>query len=101
MFSPVPEFIAAVIPTTRASRSHSRRSASPNTFVYWGGEGLADFESPPFGGGGRTVGDPLTIEFGLAACHSSIPSRPPSSAGANPLPLTVAGSEERRVGFER
>ena len=30
-----------------------------------------------------------TIEPGLAACHFSIPSRPPSSAAAKPLPLTV------------
>src|ERR1019366_4331661 len=33
-------FIAAVIPTTRGSRSHSRTSASPKTWVYWGA-GLA------------------------------------------------------------
>ena len=32
----------------------------------------------------------LAIEFGFAACHFSMPSRPPSSAGAKPLPLTVA-----------
>jgi hypothetical protein len=38
-----------------------------------------------FGAGSR-----LTIDFGLAACHFSMPSRPPSSAGPKPLPLTVA-----------
>ena len=32
---------------------------------------------------------PFTIEPGLAACHFSIPSSPPSSAGTKPLPLTV------------
>ena len=30
------------------------------------------------------------IDLGLAACHFSMPSRPPSSAAAKPLPLTVA-----------
>ena len=78
----MPEFIAAVIPTTRSSRSHSRTSASPKTCVYCGG--APDF----FGAAG--AGMRLAIEFGLAACHFSMPSRPPSSAGANPLPLTVA-----------
>ena len=77
----MPEFIAAVMPTTRSSRLHSRTIASPNTCVYCGGAAL-------FGllGAGR----PPAIEFGFAACHFSIPSRPPSSAGAKPLPLTVA-----------
>ena len=37
---PVPEFIAAVMPTTRSSRSHSRTSASPKTCVYCGGGAL-------------------------------------------------------------
>jgi hypothetical protein len=32
----------------------------------------------------------LAIEFGFAACHFSMPSRPPSSAGEKPLPFTVA-----------
>ena len=32
----------------------------------------------------------LAIEFGFAACHFSMPSSPPSSAGEKPLPLTVA-----------
>ena len=41
-------------------------------------------------GFGRGAGAPLAIDFGLAACHFSMPSRPPSSAGAKPLPLTVA-----------
>ena len=36
------------------------------------------------------AGAPLAIDFGLAACHFSMPSRPPSSAAAKPLPLTVA-----------
>ena len=83
MFSPVPEFIAAVMPTTRGSRLHSATRASPNTVVYWGG-GLAPAD------GRLAVGAPLEIDRGLAACHFSMPSRPPSSAGAKPLPLTVA-----------
>jgi hypothetical protein len=32
----------------------------------------------------------LAIELGFAACHFSMPSSPPSSAGAKPLPFTVA-----------
>src|SRR2546430_1713842 len=39
MLSPVPEFIAAVIPTTRSSRLHSSTSALPNTLVYCGAPG--------------------------------------------------------------
>ena len=81
----MPEFIAAVMPTTRSSRWHSRTSASPNTCVYCGGAGLA-----PDGLGAAGAGMRLAIDFGLAACHFSMPSRPPSSAGAKPLPLTVA-----------
>src|SRR2546423_760325 len=88
MLRPVPEFIAAVIPTTRSSRSHSRRSASPNTCVYCGGGG-AGLAEDALAAGGR-VGDPLRIDFGLAACHFSLPSRPPSSAGREPLPLARA-----------
>ena len=96
MFRPVPEFIAAVIPTTRGSRSHSRTSASPNTCVYCGaGRGalplLAFAAAVASGGlGAGWVGTPFKIDFGFAACHFSIPSRPPSSAGAKPLPFTVA-----------
>ena len=78
----MPEFIAAVIPTTRRSRSHSRTSASPKTCVYCG--------APPAPPGLEGAGMRLAIEFGLAACHFSMPSSPPSSAGAKPLPLTVA-----------
>jgi 1-deoxy-D-xylulose-5-phosphate synthase len=37
-----------------------------------------------------TAGRPFATEFGLAACHCSMPSRPPSSAAAKPFPLTVA-----------
>ena len=74
--------MAAVMPTTRSSRSHSRTIASPNTCVYWGGATLFFL----LGAAGRRS----AIEFGLAACHFSMPSRPPSSAGAKPLPLTVA-----------
>ena len=77
----MPEFIAAVMPITRGSRSHSRTSASPNTCVYCGGAGDEGRD-----GAGRRC----EIDFGLAACHFSMPSRPPSSAGAKPLPLTVA-----------
>ena len=90
MLSPVPEFIAAVIPTTRSSRSHSRTSASPKTCVYCGGARAAVPAPEPLAAGAGRVGEPLTIDFGLAACHFSMPSRPPSSAGAKPLPLTVA-----------
>ena len=32
---------------------------------------------------------PFSIDFGFAACHFSMPSRPPSSAGAKPFPFTV------------
>ena len=77
----MPEFIAAVMPITRSSRSHSRTSASPNTCVYCGGAGDE-------GRDGATRR--CEIDFGLAACHFSMPSRPPCSAGAKPLPLTVA-----------
>ena len=35
----MPEFIAAVMPITRGSRSHSRTIASPKTCVYCGGAG--------------------------------------------------------------
>ncbi len=63
------------------------RSASPNTWVYCGGARLG--AAPAFGPP-RPPGAPLAIDLGLAACHFSIPSRPPSSAGAKPLPLTVA-----------
>ena len=83
MFRPVPEFIAAVIPITRLSARHSASSASPKTCVYCGGRG-APFGLIAF------VTSPLAIDSGFAACHFSIPSRPPSSAGAKPLPLTVA-----------
>ncbi len=82
----MPEFIAAVMPMTRSSRWASATSASPKTFVYCGGFGAAGVA----GGGAFGAGAPLTIEAGLAACHCSMPSRPPSSAGAKPLPLTVA-----------
>ena len=83
---PVPEFIAAVMPSTRSSRRHSATSASPKTVVYCGGGGLArGLRRKRLPGAAA----PLTIEAGLAACHFSMPSSPPSSAGAKPLPLTV------------
>ena len=97
---PVPPAIAAVIPTTRGSRSASATRASAKTLVYCGGAGGGGFSSfsgaiesgasdsltgTGFFGAGRRS----TIEPGLAACHFSIPSRPPSSAGSKPLPLTV------------
>ena len=56
----MPEFIAAVMPTTRSSRWHSRTSASPNTCVYCGGAGLA---SCGFGAAG--AGMRLAIELRL------------------------------------
>jgi hypothetical protein len=84
MFSPVPEFIAAVMPTTRSSRRASSTSASPKTCVYWGGGAATVAFAAFLGAAARLKTDP-----GLAACHFSIPSRPPSSAGTKPLPLTV------------
>ena len=66
--------------------------------MYCGGEGgggfssfsIASGESDSLTGTGfGSAGWRLTIDFGFAACHFSIPSRPPSSAGAKPLPLTV------------
>ena len=86
MFRPVPEFMAAVMPTTRSSRRHSATSALPKTVVYCGGAGFAaSFGEKRLPGAAA----PLTIEPGLAACHCSMPSSPPSSAGAKPLPFTV------------
>ena len=82
------------MPTTRWSRSHSATSASPNTCVYCGGAGLplAGFD----GAGMR-----LAIEFGLAACHFSMPSRPPSSAGREALALDRrAVDDDRALGLE-
>src|SRR5207247_415169 len=71
MLRPVPEFIAAVMPTTRSSRSHSRTSASPKTCVYCGGAGLAgcatllaDALAP--------AGTASTIDLGLAAFHFAL-----------------------------
>ncbi len=85
MSRPVPVFIAAVMPTTRRSRRISSTIALPKTSVYVGGLGAA------FAAAGlAATGAPPAIEFGLAACQVSIPSRPPSSAGAKPLPFTVA-----------
>jgi hypothetical protein len=84
----VPEFIAAVMPTTRSSRRASSTSASPKTVVYCGGgsaAALAAFSGLFFG----VAAAPFTIEPGLAACHFSMPSSPPSSAGTKPLPFTV------------
>ncbi len=70
--------------------------------MYWGGDGGAGFSSfsiasgesvsltgAGLGAGLDAAGILLTIDFGFAACHFSIPSKPPSSAAANPLPLTV------------
>ena len=82
----MPEFIAAVMPSTRSSRLHSATSALPKTEVYWGGGAFVTLL-----GANRlaVAAAPLTIEPGLAACHCSMPSSPPSSAGAKPLPFTV------------
>ena len=80
----MPEFIAAVMPTTRlVALALGARAPRRTPCVYCGG-----FGAPPAGFDG--AGIRLAIEFGLAACHFSMPSRPPSSAGAKPLPLTVA-----------
>ena len=55
-----------------------------------------------FGFVGLGAGSPLTIEPGLAACHFSMPSRPPSSAGAKPLALDgVDVDDDGAVGLER
>jgi hypothetical protein len=88
MLSPVPEFIAAVMPQTRSSRLASATIASPNTVVYCGG-GFGSAKRAPFVFFLAGAGAPFTIEAGLAACHFSMPSSPPSSAGAKPLPFTV------------
>ena len=80
-FRPVPEFIAAVMPQTRSSRLHSSISASPKTAVYCGGLGGSVPFDGFFGAGMR-----LAIDAGLAACHFSMPSSPPSSAGRSPCP---------------
>ena len=66
-------------PAPRASST----SASPKTCVYCGGAGEAGFAFLAF------AAAPFTIEPGFAACHFSMPSSPPSSAGMKPLPLTV------------
>ena len=78
----MPEFIAAVIAHTRASARHSSSSARPKTAVYAGGRAAAELTC-------GTAGRRPTIEAGFAACHASIPARPPSSAAAKPFPLTV------------
>ena len=89
-----------MIPITRSSRSASATIASAKTCVYWGGApaaggfssrsgAIASGESDSLTGTGFGAGAPFTMLFGFAACHFSIPSRPPSSAGAKPLPLTV------------
>jgi hypothetical protein len=83
------------------SRRASATIASAKTCVYCGGVPAAGGFSSRSGAiaagasdsctatGFFAAGFPSTIEFGLAACHFSIPSKPPSSAGENPLPLTV------------
>src|SRR3979409_2144191 len=98
-FRPVPEFIAAVMPTMRSSRSHSATSALPKTVVYCGGAGLAlvkfgflaaaaralaarsacprpvvfcggaGLAWVKFGFLAAAAGEPLEIDLGLAACH--------------------------------
>ena len=87
------------MPITRGSRFASSTSASAKTAVYCGGAlggGFSSFsirsgESLSLTGTTGFFGASLrsTIEPGLAACHFSIPTRPPSSAGSKPLPLTV------------
>src|ERR1700757_1693241 len=76
MLSPVPEFIAAVIPMTRSSRRASATSASPNTCVYAGGAGF-----PPAGLATRG-GAPLGGDLGVAAGGFS-----PPPGGGDPLPF--------------
>src|SRR3954471_20984477 len=75
------------MPTTRRSRRTSATIASPKTVVYCGGAGTA-------GAGFAGAGRPFAIDFGLAACHFSLPSRPPSSAAAQPPQATVLGRRE-------
>ena len=91
---------------TRLSRLASSTRASAKTAVYWGGAlggGFSSFSIPSGESDSLTgtvlgaaafdsffgAGAPSTIEPGFAACHFSMPSRPPSSAGWKPLPLTV------------
>ena len=51
---------------------------------------------------GRRRGIRLAIEFGLAACHFSMPSSPPSSAGREPLALDRrAVDDDGALGLER
>jgi hypothetical protein len=92
-----------VIPITRSSALASSTIARAKTFVYCGGalaaggfssSSIPSGESVSVTGTGLASADslagrPSTIEFGFAACHSSIDSRPPSSAASKPFPLTV------------
>ena len=65
MLSPVPEFIAAVIPTTRGSRRTSSTIASPKTCVYCGGAVLdAGLD------GTRGAGDDRARLGGVPALHA-------------------------------
>ena len=69
-------------PDDARGRAGTRDQGSPNTCVYCGLAALAARLGRRRRARRRSVG--------LAACHFSMPSRPPSSAGAKPLPLTVA-----------
>ena len=74
----VPDGIAAVTPTTRSSAWASSMMASPNTSCHLGGL------VPWAVGAARLL--PVTLSNGLdCACHFTWST----SAGANPLPLTV------------
>ena len=100
----MPPAIAAVMPITRGSRLASATIASAKTLVYAGADGFgggcssfsgaiesgaSDSVTAIVRGSGGGAGLRSTIDPGFAACHFSMPSRPPSSAGAKPLPLTV------------
>src|SRR5260370_37874862 len=91
MLRPVPEFIAAVIPTIRSSRRHSRTSAFPNTSVYAGGGG-----GPFCLEGAAFAGGPPEVGLGLGACPLPMPPTAPSSAGAHPPPLAGGPTDPHR-----
>ena len=86
----VPDGIAAVTPTTRASASASSITASPNTSCHLGGL------VPAAVGAARLL--PVSLSKGLDwACHLTWSA----SAGAKPLPLTVSVWSRRGPGRSR
>ena len=94
----MPEFIAAVMPTTRASRrtsSHERVAEDLSCTA-------AAARASAAAAAAWAPGARLAIDFGLAACHFSMPSRPPSSAGREALALDRRDvDDDRALGVER